>query len=183
MPELKVISRTSAFAFSDRAGMTLPEIAERLRVAHVLEGSVRKSGDDVRVTVQLIDTRTDTHLLSANYDGNIDDVIALQDSIAAKVVSSFRSQILGSPPGLAEIHPDAYQLFLLGRHILNQRDEDWFERSRVILEQVVDAEPSYVPAMLWLSIAYFDESLDKPATLAEPLRARAEELVALALIE
>lgn len=181
VPDLKVISRTSAFAFRDRAEITLPEIASRLRVAHVLEGSVRKSGDDVRVTVQLIDTRTDTNLLSANYDGTMGNVFGLQDSIAAEVVSSLRAEILGTPPSLEQIDPEAYQLFLLGRHVLNQRDRDWFERSRDLLERVLDAEPNYEPAILWLALAYSDAALRLPSTEADVLRTRASELVDRAL--
>ena len=83
--ELRVISRSSAFSFKGK-DIEIPEIAERLNVAHILEGSVRKSGNKIRITAQLIEASTDTHLWSQTYDRELEDIFAIQDEIAADVV-------------------------------------------------------------------------------------------------
>ncbi len=80
--ELRVISRSSAFSFKG-SDLTLVEIGEKLKVSYILEGSVRKAGNKIRVTAQLIDARTDTHVWSQTYDRELDDVFAIQDEISA----------------------------------------------------------------------------------------------------
>ncbi|UCC14439.1 MAG: adenylyl cyclase, partial [Gammaproteobacteria bacterium] len=85
IPTLRVISRSSAFSFKGK-DVNIPEVARQLNVAHVLEGSVRKSGDKIRITAQLIEARSDTHLWSETYDRTLDDIFAIQDNVAAAVV-------------------------------------------------------------------------------------------------
>jgi TolB-like protein len=87
IPELRVISRSSAFAFKGEK-IGIPEVAKKLNVAHILEGSVRKAGNQVRITAQLIDARSDTHLWSETYDRDLDDIFAIQDEIARKVAAA-----------------------------------------------------------------------------------------------
>ena len=84
---LRVVSRTSSFALRDEQ-LDVPQIAERLDVAYVLEGSVRKSGDRVRITAQLIDASTNSHLWSRTFDRSIDDLFAVQDEIAVAVATA-----------------------------------------------------------------------------------------------
>src|SRR5436190_1937380 len=87
--ELQVTARTSSFSFKGK-GVAIPEIARTLHVAHVLEGSVRKAGDSVRITAQLIKAGTGTHLWSETYDRKLDDIFKIQDEIAAKVVKELK---------------------------------------------------------------------------------------------
>ena len=97
LPALRVTSRSSAFSFKDQ-NVDVPTIADRLGVAHVLEGSVRKSGDQLRITAQLIDVGTDTHLWSETYDRKLEDIFRIQDEIATAVVSALKIRILGDTP-------------------------------------------------------------------------------------
>ena len=94
VPDLKVIARTSSFAFKGQ-NVEIAEIAERLNVAHVLEGSVRKSGNKLRITAQLIRTADSTHLWSESYDRPLDDIFAVQDEIANAIVQALQIRLLG----------------------------------------------------------------------------------------
>jgi adenylate cyclase len=116
IPELRVISRSSAFSFKGK-DLKLTEIAKELNVGHILEGSVRKSGNRVRITAQLIDARSDTHLWSETYDRTLDDVFAIQDDIAATVVAQLKITLLGEAPHVEETDPEAYALYLQARHL------------------------------------------------------------------
>src|SRR5678815_5117280 len=110
-PSLQVTARTSSFSFKGK-DVTIPEIAKTLRVAHILEGSVRKSGNHVRVTTQLIHAANDKHLWSQTYDRKLDDVFAIQDEIAADVVKALKVTLLGDVPKARATNPEAYALFL-----------------------------------------------------------------------
>ena len=96
VPELRVISRTSAFSYKNR-DVKVTEVAEELDVNHVLEGSVRISGDRVRITAQLIDARSDSHIWSENYDRTLDDIFGIQDEIAAAVVERLKVTLSTTP--------------------------------------------------------------------------------------
>ena len=154
--ELRVISRSSAFSFKGQ-NLEIPEIARRLNVAHVLEGSVRKAGDRVRITAQLIEARSDTHLWSETYDRTLDDIFAIQDEIAAKVVDQLKITLLGEAPALAETVPELYTLFLQGRHLRRQNSADSLAQSQELLERVVAADPDYVPALDDLITVYINQ--------------------------
>jgi TolB-like protein len=119
IPDLRVISRSSAFSFKGQ-NLELTEIAERLNVAHILEGSVRKAGNKVRITAQLIEARSDTHLWSETYDRELDDIFAIQDEISATVVAQLKITLLGEAPKTVEINSEAYALFLQARHLGQQ---------------------------------------------------------------
>ncbi|MGB7011645.1 MAG: adenylate/guanylate cyclase domain-containing protein, partial [Pseudolabrys sp.] len=111
IPQLQVTARTSSFAFKGKE-TGVPEIARTLHVAHVLEGSVRKAGNSVRITAQLIKAGTDTHLWSQTYDRKLDDVFAIQDEIAADVVKQLKVTLLGAAPKARTTDPEAYALYL-----------------------------------------------------------------------
>jgi TolB-like protein/tetratricopeptide (TPR) repeat protein len=151
VPELRVISRTSAFAFKGQS-LEVPEIARRLKVDHVLEGSVRKAGNQVRITAQLIEARSDTHLWSQTWDRELANVFAIQDEIAQGVVASLKSELLGKT-GSAGLElqtvtdPKAYEFFLKGRHLLAQRQQG----ARGFFEQAIAIDPDYAPA--WAGLA------------------------------
>src|SRR5262245_45890832 len=113
--QLRVISRSSAFSFKGK-DIELPEIAKRLNVAHILEGSVRMAGNQVRITAQLIDARSDRHLWSETYDRPLDNIFAVQDEIAAAVVEQLKVKLLGAAPKAKVTEPKAYALVLQARH-------------------------------------------------------------------
>jgi TolB-like protein/Tfp pilus assembly protein PilF len=151
IPELRVISRTSAFAYKGK-DVNLRQIAEELDVAHVLEGSVRRSGNRLRITAQLIDARTDTHLWSEVYDRELADVFDIQDDIAGRVARELEIQLLGSTPKVRQTNPQAYLAFLEGRYrLLSGSDEDWLEPARLAFETAIELDPEYADA--WLGLA------------------------------
>ena len=92
IPKLRVASRTSSFSFKGKK-TDLKTAAEKLQVAHILEGSVRKSGNKIRVTAQLIEAATDSHLWSETYDRELDDIFAIQDDIAAKILDALQCRL------------------------------------------------------------------------------------------
>jgi len=153
IPALRVASRTSAFSFKGQ-GLDIGEIARRLNVAHVLEGSVRKAGNQVRITAQLVDARSDTHLWSETWDRTLDDIFAVQEEIAAEVVERLQVSLLGATPKVAATDPEAYALFLQGRQLGRQRTAEGFQRSIQVLEQAVAIEPDYAPAWGELARVY-----------------------------
>jgi TolB-like protein/Tfp pilus assembly protein PilF len=148
--ELRVISRSSSFAFKDQ-NLEVPEIAKRLNVSHVLEGSVRKSGGRVRITAQLIDARSDTHLWSETWDRTLDDVFAIQDEISAAVVDKLKLTLLGGAPTSRPTDPEAYALFLQGRHFLDRFTKESLEKAGELYTQVLEIDPDYPPALKGLA--------------------------------
>ena len=153
VPELRVASRTSSFNLRD-SGLSVPEMAAQLMVAHILEGSIRMSGGKMRVTVQLIDAASDQHLWSQTYDRGFDDVFAVQDEIARAVLAQLRVEILGEPPTAASIDPQAYDLYLQASHLLKRYQVDNAADIARMLEQAVALEPGFARAWLLLSNTY-----------------------------
>lgn len=145
IPELEVTSRTSAFQFKGKE-IDIPTIAEQLGVEHVLEGSVRKSGMKVRITAQLIDAETDKHVWSETYDRELDDIFAIQDEIARKVVDELHVTLLGEAPKAMQTDPEAYAMYLEGLHYLDLDGIEHWPRAKELFEQVVDIDPAYAPA-------------------------------------
>lgn len=150
VPDLRVISRSSSFAVA-RETLEIPEIAERLRVAHILEGSVRMSGNTIRITAQLIDARSDTHLWSNNYDRELGDIFAIQDEIAAKVVSELKITLLGRAPLAYRTDPKALRLTLQARQLYWSESAFNFDRQVELLEQALEVDSDYVPALIQLA--------------------------------
>jgi len=157
IPELDVTSRSSAFAFKGK-DIDIPEVAAKLNVEHVLEGSVRKSGVKVRITAQLIDADTDKHMWSETYDRELTDVFAIQDEIAKKVVDVLQVTLLGRAPKSQETDAEAYSLYLEGMHYLELDGlEDWPKAQR-LFEQVLAIDSDYAPAVLGLSTAVREQA-------------------------
>jgi len=109
IPELRVISRSSAFSYKGK-DVNVPDVARELNVAHVLEGSVRKAGNTIRITAQLIHGPTDEHVWSETWDRELVDIFAIQDEIAANVVERLRLELLGEVPTKTPVDPEAYTL-------------------------------------------------------------------------
>jgi len=145
IPELKVTSRTSAFFYKGK-DIKLSDVGRELDVDHILEGSVRKSGNKIRITAQLIAVDTDAHLWSETWDRNLDDVFAIQDEIAAKVVEELRLQLLGELPHAVATDGESYSLFLQARHTLSQRTHESLFRGEELIDKAIDIDPGYAPA-------------------------------------
>ena len=158
---LNVTSRTSAFAFKSQSELGIRDIAEELHVRHVLEGSVRKAADTIRITAQLIDATTDQHLWSETYDRRLtaENVFAIQDEIAAAITRQLATRLdvslqpgAGAAGGTSDI--DAYEAFLAGREKFINRNYENLPRAIAWLEQAVNADPDFTRAHGWLSMAY-----------------------------
>jgi len=157
--ELRVTSRSSAFSFKGQ-NVDVPTMAARLNVAHVLEGSVRKSGNQVRITAQLIEVVTDTHLWSQTYDRELKNVFAIQDEIAVAVVDALKITLLGEAPRSTETDPDAYALFLQGRHFNNQLTAESGLRAESLLKAALEIDPEFAPAWTELGRVYERQAAD-----------------------
>ena len=153
VPELQVISRTSAFSFKDK-DVKLSDVARELNVAHILEGSIRWAGDRLRITAQLIDTQSDSHLWSETYDRTLDDIFVIQDEIAAAVVDKLKVTLLGAAPMVDETDPQAYALYLQARFLSRQGTPENWEQAIAMFEQVLAIDPGYAPAWIGLANVY-----------------------------
>ena len=157
IPELRVAARTSSFVFKDKPeDMTL--IARDLHVAHVLEGSVRKAGNQVRITAQLIRADSGYHLWSETYDRTLDDIFKLQDQIAGAVVQALKVKLLGGalPERATPTNLEAYNLYLQGRFFSGLHTREGFGKAVDYLERAVKLDGSYEPSWTSLSIVYGD---------------------------
>src|SRR6184192_3820288 len=150
IPQLQVTARTSSFAFKGKE-TGIPEIAHTLHVAHVLEGSVRKAGNSIRITAQLIKAGTDTHLWSQTYDRKLDDIFAIQDEIAADVVKQLKVTLLGAAPKARTTDPEAYALYLQAVQLGRQFTAETFQQSDALYRKVLAIDPRYAPA--WYGLA------------------------------
>ncbi len=150
IPELKVAARTSSFSFKDQ-NLEIPEIADRLNVAHVLEGSVRKADDQVRITAQLIRAEDGYHLWSDTWDRSLENIFAIQDEIAADVAEQLKVTLLGEAPTVAETDPEAYALYLQARQLNRQVTAEGIERSIELFQRALDIDPEYAAA--WAGLA------------------------------
>ncbi len=157
IPDLRVISRTSAFAFKNQ-NLSMGEIAERLNASHILEGSVRKSGDEVRITAQLIDARTDRHLWSQTWNRADLDVFAIQEEIAAEVARGLQLTLLGAGPTVRETDPEAYTMFLEARQLGRQHTAEALDQSNALLDRVLTIDSGYAPAWVALASNYLDQA-------------------------
>ena len=154
---LKVAGRTSSFSFKGK-NQDLREIGRVLGVAHILEGSVRKQGDKVRVTAQLIRSEDGIHLWSETYDGDLKDVFALQESIARAITGELKVVLEGKQAtrlvDTGTGNPEAYALYLQATSIFNRRDGDHFPEAIAALESATRLDPKYARAYARLTSLY-----------------------------
>jgi tetratricopeptide (TPR) repeat protein len=152
-----VISRTSTQRFKG-ATEHLPAIAKQLGVANILEGSVRKAGDKVRVHVQLIDAENDAHLWAERYDRQLDDIFAVESDIAEKIADALQAQLTGAErraiAGRPTTNIEAHQFYLRGRYHWRNFYAPGYERVREYFEQAIALDPNYAPAYAGLSLYY-----------------------------
>ena len=148
---LKVIARTSSFSFRD-APVDVRTIARQLGVTYVLEGSVRRSGDRVRVIAQLIDARDSTHLWSKDFDRGLDDIFTVQEEIAGNVAGILDAAQPGNTSSSRERHvAEAYEHFLRGRYLFHRRTAGDVDRARTHFERAIEIDPGYAAA--WAALA------------------------------
>lgn len=155
LPNLRVTSRTSAFSFRD-SQLPLKDIARTLNVDHILEGSVRKAGERIRVTAQLIDVRTDSHLWAENYDRRLEDVFAIQQEIADHIVDALQVRLAERVASRAAptTNVEAYQLYLQGVQVWNLRGEPNIRQAIRLLTHATELDPNFARAYAALAIAY-----------------------------
>lgn len=181
VPELRVISRASAFSFKGK-DIPVPEIGRRLNVSHVLEGSVRKSGDRVRISAQLVDASSDTQLWSETWDRELGDIFAVQDEIAAAVVGHLRISLLGGAPKARSVSPEAYMLYLRARQLGRLSTPEGYDQSIRLLHQALALQPDYVAAWDGLVADYLNQGNQRLRPTAEAMQlAREASNKALAL--
>jgi TolB-like protein/Flp pilus assembly protein TadD len=168
--ELQVTARTSSFSFKEK-DVKIADIAQELNVAHVLEGSVRKSGDQVRITAQLIRSTDSFHLWSATYDRTLDNIFTIQDEIAAAVVGELKVTLLGEPaPQSTTTDPEAYALYLQGRHVIDRLTKEGYEEAELLLKKALLIDPGFAPAWRELGVVYLgQEDRGRPADEARKL--------------
>jgi len=157
IPELRVIARTSSFAYKGK-DTSIADVARELNVKHVLEGSVRKAGNQVRITAQLIRANDSSHLWSETYDRSLDNIFAIQDEIAAAVVTELKVKLLGAVPTVEKTDPEAYALYLQARHLKLQRTPESWGEAIALYQQALEIAPDYAAAWVDLGGTYQDQA-------------------------
>lgn len=151
--ELKVAGRTSSFAFKGQ-NQDLRKIGEALGVANILEGSVRKSGNKVRITAQLIQVKDGFHLWSETFDRELTDIFAIQDEISATILQQLKAELVGEESvAVARADTKAYDLYLLASQRIYERNQASLQMAADLLNQAVAIDPGYAPAYAQLGIA------------------------------
>ena len=153
IPELHVAARTSSFSFKGK-DLEVTEIASRLKVAHVLEGSVRKHNQQLRITTQLIRADNGYQLWSETYDRQLDNVFEIQEEIAIAVVDALKITLLGEAPKTRKTDTAAYQLFLEGQYLKRQISGESLLNAIEAFNQAVEIDPTYAPAWAELADTY-----------------------------
>jgi len=155
---LRVVARASAFAFKGEQD-DVREIGRRLGVATVLEGSVRRAGNRVRVTAELVSVGDGYRLWSERYDRQLDDVFAIQDEIAASIADVLQAKLLGAPKAYAQEpvksgDPKAYEHYLRGRHLWNERTTSALDRSVEEFQRALAIDPQHAPSYAGIADSY-----------------------------
>src|SRR4029077_1114216 len=152
-----VISRTSVMAYK-RARKPLPQIARELDVDAVVEGTVLRSGDQVRITAQLIEAATDKHLWSQSYEGQLRDTLALQNQVAEAIADQIRinlnAQERTALKSVRVVNPQAYESYLKGRYFWNKRTADALRVALAYFNQAIDEDPKYAEPYSGLADTY-----------------------------
>ncbi len=184
LPKLRVASRTSSFAFKGK-DFDIPIVAERLGVATVLEGSVRRAGDRVRITAQLIDTASDSHLWSETYDREMKDVFDIQDDIAKSIVNALEVTLTPKERRalqyVATTDVEAFDYYLRGRRFFYRMGKRNFHHAIKMYEKAIEQDPNYALAYAGIADAYsllyqWVESSPEIAEKANEASIRAVEL-------
>jgi TolB-like protein/Flp pilus assembly protein TadD len=153
VPNLRVPARTSSFSFKGKSA-TVSEIGRALGVTHILEGSVRKSGERLRITAQLVRTDNGFHLWSQTYDRDAHDIFAVQDDIARAVSEQLQSTLMGTQAAASQqsTSPEAYTLYLQARHLVANDTRQDLVQAETLYRQTLKLDPNYAPA--WEGLAF-----------------------------
>ncbi len=177
---LQVTARTSSFAMRDK-GLTIPEIGATLGVAYLLEGTVRKAGDQLRITTKLINADSGFDLWTETYDRTLSEIFSIQDEIAGSVVAALKLTLLDEVPTTRHTDAEAYQLFLQGRKMASERSEEALRSAAAMLTQAIAIDPEYVPALVELSDVYVNQANASLLSFADGF-SRARSLLDQALL-
>ena len=154
IPELRVTSRSSAFSYKGK-DFKIADVGRELGVSYVLEGSVRRADDTLRITAQLIDVDTDAHLWSETWDRTFNDIFIIQDEIARSVVDALKVNLLGDAPEVPETKPEAYVLYLQARSLTYQHNADSLLRAESLIKRALEIDDAYVAAWVQLAQIYY----------------------------
>jgi serine/threonine-protein kinase len=152
VPELRVIARTSAFAFREKE-QDLRTIGERLRVGTILEGSVRRAGNRIRVTARLINVADESHLWSERFDREIEDIFAIQDEISQAIANALKVKLTGAQHRTANI--EAFQNHLKGLYWYQRYNPESLAKAKEAFERALGHDPGYAPAHAGLAVFYY----------------------------
>ena len=150
--ELRVISRTSSFSFKTKTN-TAEEIGKLLNVTHLLEGSIRKSGNNIRITTQLIRVSDESHLWSETFNETMDDIFRIQDEIANVVIQKLKILLQVDSTKTTKVNPDAYILYLKAKYFTHQHNPESNHQAETIIKESISVDPEYAPSWLLLSTA------------------------------
>src|SRR4029077_6833060 len=184
--DLKVISRTSVMQYKSRVKPNLRQIAKELGVAHVVEGSVQRAANRVRLNAQLIDARNDTHVWAQTYDRELTDIFAVESDIASSIADTLQAKLTGSErqaiASKPTENPEAYQLYLRGRFFWNKRTAPDLRKAIALFEEAVAKDPHYAQAYAaiaqsWLLLPAYEDSA--PKDCFPQAQAAAEKALAL----
>lgn len=157
IPELDVKSRTSSFAFKGNE-VDIKQIGETLGAKHVLEGSVRKSGNTFRVTAQLIDVSDGGHIWSETYDRYMTDILETQYDIATAVTQKLKITLLGEPITIQKVDPEAYNLYLKAKKVFRQMTKEGTKNADSLLRRSIAIDSTYAPAWEFLSDIIYNQA-------------------------
>ncbi len=185
--QLRVISRGSTMQFEGEHRPATPEIAKMLNVDAVLEGSVLRVGDKVRITAQLIDARADKHLWAKSFERNSRDVLALQNELASAIAQEINVRLTPSEQSrltsARTVIPEAHDAYLKGRYFFNRPSDENLSKAIALFEQAVKLDPNFAPAYSGLSDAYlwaaFNEGVITAAEAKPKAKAAAEKAIQL----
>src|SRR3984893_12459726 len=147
---LRVVARTSSFAFKGRS-TDVAEIGQKLGVRTVLEGSLRREGNRIRVTAQLINARDGFHIWSDTFERELQGVFAVQDEITRSIVDALKIKLAVAPSARAQQNTEAYDLYLQGLYLSNKSDEENLRKSLIFFQRALDKDPNFARA--WIGIA------------------------------
>ncbi len=153
IPELRVTSRSSSFSYKGK-DFKIADVGRELHVGHVLEGSVRRSGDQIRTTAQLIDVAEDAHIWSETWNHTLEDIFVVQDEIAQAVIAALRIRLLGEAPRTDTTSPEAYALYLQSKALADQFTAAGYLQAEAVVLRALEIDSTYVPAWLWLARIY-----------------------------
>jgi adenylate cyclase len=181
LADMLVISRNTAFTYRNKPVDT-KQIGRELGVRYVLEGSVRRSGSQVRVNVQLIDAETDTHLWAERFDGNTSDLFALQDEVTSRIAIALNLELVGAEAARSTDHPDALDFILRGRAAIDKPPSpESLSEAISLFERALALDPGSVEAQSYLATALVSRVLDFGGSSQDADISRAEGLAAKAV--